>query len=141
MFLILDRFLYLTLIKILHLKLTQESFEKSFRFYLVLAQNVCVNVRLIGGSARLILDIIEVCNLVRFSAYLMKIEKGFDSIKYNVLIAILKLYGLGKNFIDWIKILLANQESCIINGSHNTLLLLSWKYFLLGQNQTKINMV
>ena len=41
------------------------------------------------------------------------------------LIAALKKYGFGGNFIDWIKILLNNQESCVINGGHTT------KYFKL----------
>ena len=41
------------------------------------------------------------------------------------LIAALKKYGFGDNFIDWIKILLSNQESCVINGGHTT------KYFKL----------
>ena len=41
------------------------------------------------------------------------------------LIAALKKYGFGDNFINWIKILLNNQESCVINRGHTT------KYFKL----------
>ena len=52
-------------------------------------------------------------------------EKAFDSINHVFLIAGLKKYGFGANFIDWIKILLNNQESCVINGGHTT------KYFKL----------
>ena len=29
----------------------------------------------------------------------------------------LEHYGFGSNFIKWIKILIKNQESCVINGS------------------------
>ena len=36
------------------------------------------------------------------------------------LIAAFKKYDFGDNFIDWIKILLNNQESCVINGGHTT---------------------
>ena len=71
----------------------------------------------------------------------MTTENTFDSMNYNFLSAILTRYGFGNNFIDWIKILLANQESCLINGDHNICSLLPRKYFLLRQNQTKIHMV
>ena len=33
---------------------------------------------------------------------------------------VLKKYGFGEDFIDWIKILLRDQESCVINGGHTT---------------------
>ena len=33
---------------------------------------------------------------------------------------VLKKFGSGNNFIDWIKRLLTNQESCVINGSSTT---------------------
>ena len=70
---------------------------------------------------------IEVCDTEKLSGYLMIIdfEKAFDSMNHAFLIAALKKYGFGDNFIDWIKILLNNQESCVINGGHTT------KYFKL----------
>ena len=52
-------------------------------------------------------------------------EKAFDSMNHAFLIAALKKYGFGDNFIDWIKILLNNQESCVTNRGHTT------KYFKL----------
>ena len=36
------------------------------------------------------------------------------------LIVALRKYGYGDNFTDWIKILLKNQESCVINEGHTT---------------------
>ena len=39
----------------------------------------------------------------------------------------LEKYGFGKNFILWVKILLRDQESCVINGGTTT------KYFSLGR--------
>ena len=30
------------------------------------------------------------------------------------------MFGLGNSFIDWIKILLTNEESCVINGCNTT---------------------
>ena len=36
------------------------------------------------------------------------------------MLAVLEKYGFGNNFIDWIKILLTNQESCAISGGSTT---------------------
>ena len=44
------------------------------------------------------------------------IEKAFDSVNHHFLIAILEKIGFGIKFIEWIKVLLNNQESCVING-------------------------
>ena len=57
----------------------------------------------------------------------MDIEKAFDSLDHNFLISILEKYNFGQNFILWIKILLNDQESCVINGAKTT------KYFMLGR--------
>ena len=53
------------------------------------------------------------------------IEKAFDSINHNFLIAILEKIGFATEFIEWIKVLLNNQESCVINGGKTS------KYFKL----------
>ena len=55
------------------------------------------------------------------------IEKAFDSLDYDFLMLTLEIYGFGKNFILWVKILLRDQESCVINGGTTT------KYFSLGR--------
>ena len=90
-------------------------------------QTAYVNGRFKGECGRLISDIIEVCEIEILSGYLMTIdfEKPFDSMNHAFLIAALKKYGFGHNFIDWIKILLNNQELCVINGGRTT------KYFKL----------
>ena len=58
-----------------------------------------------------------VCVIEKLRGYLMTIdfEKAFDSMNYAFLIAALKKYSFGDNFIEWTKILLNNQESCVIN--------------------------
>ena len=48
------------------------------------------------------------------------IEKAFDSINHCFLIKLLKKFGFEKYFTKWIKILLQNQESCIVNGGTTT---------------------
>ena len=55
----------------------------------------------------------------------MDIEQAFDSLDHNFLISTLEKYGFGKIFILWVKILLRDQESCVINGGTTT------KYFSL----------
>ena len=53
------------------------------------------------------------------------IQKVFDSVDHAFLISTLERYGTGNRFVRWVKILLKNQESCIINGGNTT------KYFKL----------
>ena len=48
------------------------------------------------------------------------IQKVFDSVNHQFLTLALKRYGFGKTFIKWVKTLLNNQESCIINGGITT---------------------
>ena len=55
------------------------------------------------------------------------IEKAFDSLDHDFLILTLGKYGFGKNFILLVKILLRDQESCVINDGTTT------KYFSLGR--------
>ena len=57
----------------------------------------------------------------------MDIEKAFDLLDHNFLISTLEKYGFSQNFILWVKILLKDQESCVISGGKTT------KYFLLGR--------
>ena len=55
----------------------------------------------------------------------MDIEKAFESLDYEFLILTLEKYGFGKNFNLCVKVLLRDQESCVINGGTTT------KYFSL----------
>ena len=92
-------------------------------------QTAYVKNRHIGESGRLISDIIEITKIRKIEGFLvtMDIEKAFDSLDHNFLISTLEKYGFGQNFILWIKILLNDQESCVINGGKTT------KYFMLGR--------
>ena len=81
-------------------------------------QTAYVNNRFISEGGRLINDLLEACDTLNKKGYLVTIdiEKAFDSVNHVFLIAILENFGFGKTFIYWIKILLKNQESCVING-------------------------
>ena len=75
----------------------------------------------------MISDILEITDVLKIRGLLLTvyIEKAFDSVGHQFLINVLKTSWFEKNLVRWIKILLKNQESCIINGGINT------KYFKL----------
>ena len=50
----------------------------------------------------------------------VNIEKDFDSVNHLFLVSALEKYGFKNNFIRWIKLLLKNHESCIINEGQIT---------------------
>ena len=50
----------------------------------------------------------------------MDAEKAFASLNHDFLLSVLKKFVFGENFIDWIKVLSNNQQSCIINGTFTT---------------------
>ena len=78
----------------------------------------------------MISDILEITDLLKIKCLLLTvdIEKAFDSVDHQFLINVLKTFGFEKNLVRWIKILVKNQESCIINGATNT------KYFRLEKS-------
>ena len=53
------------------------------------------------------------------------IEKALDSLSHSFLVAYLKKYRYGNDFMKWVEMLLECQESCVINGGSAT------KYFKL----------
>ena len=57
----------------------------------------------------------------------MEIEKAFDSLGHKFLISTLEKYCFDQNFILWGKILLNDQESCVIDGGKTA------KFFMLGR--------
>ena len=85
-------------------------------------QTAYVEGRFIGEASRLISDILEVtkeCNIPGYMV-MMDVEKAFDSMDHGFLLQVLKVYGFGENFINWIRIILTNQESCVMNGGNST---------------------
>ena len=84
-----------------------------------------VDGRFISEGGRLIADVLQSTDMLKLNDILVTIDiqKVFDSVNHQFLILALKRYGIGKIFIKWVKTLLNNQESCIINGGFTT------KYF------------
>ena len=85
-------------------------------------QTAYVKNRYIGDAGRLISDTLDISDKLSVDGYLVTvdIEKAFDSLDPEFLLVVLKKFGFGNSFIDWIKILLTNQESCVINGGSTT---------------------
>ena len=85
-------------------------------------QTASLKERFISEGGRLISDVLEICDKLQIKGFLMTvdIEKAFDSINHCFLIKVLEKYGFEKDFIKWIKILLQNHESCIINRGTTT---------------------
>ena len=82
-------------------------------------QIVYLNTIFISEGDRIISDIVKITDLLQIEGILLTvdIEKAFDSFNRLFLVsAALEKYGLKNDFIRWIKLLLKNQESCIING-------------------------
>ena len=97
----------------------------SNKFYQTLInfdQTAYVKGRFIGESIRLIDDILyhteqENIDGVLFAA---DIEKAFDSVEHHFIFASLKRFGFGGEFIKWIRTLLFNVSSCVMNNDFST---------------------
>ena len=85
-------------------------------------QTAYVANRFIGESARPISDILEITQTLNINGFLVTvdIEKAFDSMDHAFLFAVLEKYGFGASFIQWIKVILKNQECSVINGGITT---------------------
>ena len=85
-------------------------------------QMAYVKGRYIGESVRLISDILEYTgnNVIEAILFVTDFEKTFNSIDHTFLFSVLKSYGFGPDFIQWVKTLFNNTESCVMNNGHPT---------------------
>ena len=85
-------------------------------------QTAYVQNRYIGEAGRLISDILNISDELSIDGYLdtVNIKNDFHSLNHGFLLVVLKKFGLGNSFIDWIKMLLTNEDSCVINGGNTT---------------------
>ena len=93
-------------------------------------QTAYVKNGFINESGRVTSDILEISNSLALEGFLVTvdIEKAFDSVNDCFLLHIFQKFGFGIDFVSWIKTILNNQESCIINGGKTT------KYFKLERS-------
>ena len=85
-------------------------------------QKAYVENRFIGESDRLIADNIEITDVFNKEGFLvtMDIGKAVDSLDHNFVIFVWKEIGFGNNFVSWVEILIAKEESWAINGLNTT---------------------
>ena len=85
-------------------------------------QTAYVKDRYIGESVRLINDVLEFTDHEKIEAILFSadFEKAFDSIDHSFLFSALKCFGFGGEFIQWVRTLVNNAESCAMNNGHST---------------------
>ena len=78
--------------------------------------------RFIGESVHLISDILDYTDIAQLEGYIFAadMEKVFDSVDHNFIIVALEAYGFGPNFVQWVKTLLYDQKSCVMNNGHST---------------------
>jgi len=85
-------------------------------------QSAFVKGRNIEEPIRLIEDILNYAkdkdlSLILFAA---DFEKAFDSIDRNFIYAVLKHFGFGPKFIDWIRVLFCDNQTCVLNNGQVT---------------------
>ena len=103
-------------------KVLGERLKNVLSCLISLDQTAYVKRRFISEGGRLISNVLEMCDKLQIKGFLMTldIEKAVDSINLCFLSKLLVKYGFEKDFIKLIKILLQNQESCIVNRGTTT---------------------
>ena len=78
--------------------------------------------RYIGESIRLVSDLLDFTeeNSIGGILFSADFEKAFDSIEHLFLLAVLKSFGFGPQFIDWVRTIFKSAESCVMNNGHST---------------------
>ena len=78
--------------------------------------------RYIGESIRLMDNILYHTEQENIDGVLCAadIEKAFDSVEHSFVFAVLKKFGFGDDFIQWIKTFLFDASSCVMNNSFST---------------------
>jgi hypothetical protein len=96
-------------------------------------QTAYIKNRFIGEAGRLLSDILETTDKLHIGALLVTVDfqKAFDSLNHTFIIECCRKFGFPQEMLDWIKILLTNQESCVINAGATT------KYFNLERGAHK----
>ena len=85
-------------------------------------QTAYIKGRFIAESVRLIEDLLEYADQENEDGILFAadIEKAFDSVEHSFIYATLKKFGFGGNFIQWIRTLLSDAQSCVVNNGFST---------------------
>ena len=91
-----------------------------------LQQTAYVANRCISESGRLIFNLLDATEKFKTKCYLVTtdVKNVFDSLAFalnhSFLLTTLEKFGFRTNLIDWIKVFLNDQESCVINKDVTT---------------------
>ena len=115
-------------ISLMNVDVTIASKALSFRLKKVISnlinydQTAYIEGRYIGESIRLIGEILYHTEQENIEGVLFAtdIEKAFDSVEHNFIFAVLKKFGFGDDFIQWIKTFLFDASSCVMNNNFST---------------------
>ena len=79
-----------------------------------------ISGRYIGENLRLIYDIMQFTEEKDIPGLLLLIdfEKAFDSISWEFLTSVLKLFNFGESIINWVKVFYNNIKSAVNQGGH-----------------------
>ena len=111
-----DQYLYLILIENLFLKFYQKEL-KTLPSLISSNQTAYVDKKIISEGGRFIFDILDIKDILKTKGWPLAadIEKLFDSFDRQFWIIVLKIFGVEKKLVRWIKILLKKQQPCLIN--------------------------
>ena len=75
-----------------------------------------------GESVRLIDDLLTYGEAENIDGILftVDIKKAFHSVDHNFIYASLKRFWFGKDYVQWIKTLFKNSQSCVMNNGTST---------------------
>ena len=78
--------------------------------------------RFIGQNIRTIFDVMEhtkTTNETGIIAFL-DFEKAFDTIRWDVVEDTLNIFGVGENFVKWVKAIYKGSEACVTNNGYSS---------------------
>jgi len=83
-------------------------------------QSAYIHDRFIGTNVRIVEDIIDHYNTSNKEGILMflDLKKAFDTLEWDFMFQVLKLYNFGDDFIKWIKTLYYKPKAIIKNNGH-----------------------
>ena len=93
-----------------------QRLKKTLPFLTSANQSAYVDRRFVSKGGRLISETLKLDRLLAT----IDIQKAFDSVDHSFLISTLERYRFDNRFPKWVKSLLKNQASCIINGGNTT---------------------
>ena len=96
--------------------------EKVINKLIAYNQTAYVQGRNIGESIQVIQDLIDFADLEEQEGLIFSsdLEKAFNSVDHNFMFSVLRKFGFGPGFIQWVKTLLYRSESCMVNDGCST---------------------